>query len=480
MCTALDDSNQVWVFGGSTLNHKIKISNMRNDLWKWDGRTWQWVAGADTADNLWEYHYQRNPSARKSAACYLDSLGNFYVFGGLSIIGKDSSKYKIAVTSDFWKYARKDNGWAMLGGDTTGKDSTVFVEKGKTSPINKPGPRYSTVYWKRQGSFFLYGGRGLDQSGQIESGLDEYWQWSENQWTYKMGSEDGNFSFYPQLGAGDSASWPGARFYTASVTTTDGSLYLYGGSLPPIQYDYYTKNDLWKYQEGIWTWLSGSEDYYSEARYCIKAYPNLCDPGARGQTMLWGGKNSELFLFGGYFHFMPWRITNDLWVWDGNNWHWKRKNTSYNGRGIYGELGKPGVNSWPGARMGSATWTDSLGNLWLFGGYGYDADSNLGYLNDLWKYTPDYTVATETPHAQEMALYPNPSHGRLTIGLPHAGDIQWIEVMDLQGNTLLRQESQLGTLGTAAVDLGRLPVGLYLLHVQTKTGRYHGRFAVGE
>jgi hypothetical protein len=27
---------------------------------------------------------------------------------------------------------------------------------------------------------------------------------------------------------------------------------------------------------------------------------------------------------------------------------------------------------------------------------------------------------------------------------------------------------------------GRLPVGLYLLHVQTKTGRYHGRFAVGE
>ena len=34
------------------------------------------------------------------------------------------------------------------------------------------------------------------------------------------------------------------------------------------------------------------------------------------------------------------------------------------------------------------SWSDSSGNLWLFGGYGRDSAGNLGYLNDLWKYDP--------------------------------------------------------------------------------------------
>jgi hypothetical protein len=35
--------------------------------------------------------------------------------------------------------------------------------------------------------------------------------------------------------------------------------------------------------------------------------------------------------------------------------------------------------------MASVSWTDTLGNLWLFGGSGYAASRN-GLLNDLWKY----------------------------------------------------------------------------------------------
>jgi N-acetylneuraminic acid mutarotase len=33
-------------------------------------------------------------------------------------------------------------------------------------------------------------------------------------------------------------------------------------------------------------------------------------------------------------------------------------------------------------------WADSSGNAWLFGGYGCDSTGAVGYLNDLWKYTP--------------------------------------------------------------------------------------------
>jgi hypothetical protein len=31
-----------------------------------------------------------------------------------------------------------------------------------------------------------------------------------------------------------------------------------------------------------------------------------------------------------------------------------------------------------------SSWIDSSGNLWLFGGYGYDSTGALGYLNDMW------------------------------------------------------------------------------------------------
>src|SRR5438093_7717539 len=45
------------------------------------------------------------------------------------------------------------------------------------------------------------------------------------------------------------------------------------------------------------------------------------------------------------------------------------------------------VNNSPGARsFGSASWVDSAGMLWLFGGNGYDAIGTNGKLNDLWKY----------------------------------------------------------------------------------------------
>jgi len=40
----------------------------------------------------------------------------------------------------------------------------------------------------------------------------------------------------------------------------------------------------------------------------------------------------------------------------------------------------------PGARQDAVSWTDSAGNLWLFGGYGVDSLGNTGNHNDLWKF----------------------------------------------------------------------------------------------
>ena len=41
----------------------------------------------------------------------------------------------------------------------------------------------------------------------------------------------------------------------------------------------------------------------------------------------------------------------------------------------------------PGARDSAVSWTDALGNFWLFGGHGYDSVRTADNLNDLWKFS---------------------------------------------------------------------------------------------
>jgi hypothetical protein len=59
---------------------------------------------------------------------------------------------------------------------------------------------------------------------------------------------------------------------------------------------------------------------------------------------------------------------------------------------VYGTQGVAAASNVPGARDGGITWTDSTGNLWMFGGFaGYSTALNPAvgnFLNDLWKYSP--------------------------------------------------------------------------------------------
>jgi hypothetical protein len=54
--------------------------------------------------------------------------------------------------------------------------------------------------------------------------------------------------------------------------------------------------------------------------------------------------------------------------------------------GVYGELGVPAARNSPGGRAGAASWTDSSGNLWLFGGQGFASTGSQEYLNDVWEF----------------------------------------------------------------------------------------------
>ncbi len=123
-------------------------------------------------------------------------------------------------------------------------------------------------------------------------------------------------------------------------------------------------------------------------------------PGGRLGSMTWSDKNDNYWLFGGngvdakdndgYLNdlgeFNP--STNE-WTWMGGSSIMTPMPANGGAEiGVYGTLGTPAAGNLPGGRYGSADWTNSSGNVWLFGGEGIDANGNAGYLNDLWRYQP--------------------------------------------------------------------------------------------
>ncbi len=70
----------------------------------------------------------------------------------------------------------------------------------------------------------------------------------------------------------------------------------------------------------------------------------------------------------------------------GSEWIFMKGDTTLNNYGSYGSKGVASPTNKPGSREGCGmNWTDTDGNLWLYGDYGY-AENASGYLSDLWKY----------------------------------------------------------------------------------------------
>src|ERR1035438_2882955 len=62
-----------------------------------------------------------------------------------------------------------------------------------------------------------------------------------------------------------------------------------------------------------------------------------------------------------------------------SEWVWMGGSSTPNKPGIYGTLGVSAPSNSPGGRAIPATWIDSNGNHWIFGGYGCDSRGATGY-----------------------------------------------------------------------------------------------------
>ncbi len=138
-------------------------------------------------------------------------------------------------------------------------------------------------------------------------------------------------------------------------------------------------------------WMKGSSTNIQPGVYGTIGTPAIANtPGAREVPVSWTDAAGNFWLFGGFGYdgSSSNGLLNDLWKYSPstNQWTWVSGNNIPDDAGVYGTLGTPSSLNVPGARMGSAAWADASGNLWLFGGQGWDATGNFGLLNDLWKY----------------------------------------------------------------------------------------------
>ncbi|MBW8049649.1 MAG: hypothetical protein FVQ77_04790 [Cytophagales bacterium] len=148
--------------------------------------------------------------------------------------------------------------------------------------------------------------------------------------------------------------------------------------------------DFCKAQLGEWTWMHGDSTLNQAGVYGTKGVSSPSNkPGARYGPSAWTDPSGNFWLFGGVINGPD--PLNDLWKYDitTNEWTWMDGDNISAQPGIYGTQGIPSSTNKPGARgWGCLTWVDLIGNLWLFGGYGYDAVGTLGSLGDLWKFNP--------------------------------------------------------------------------------------------
>jgi len=329
--TWVDKTGNLWMFGGYGTDSNGLIGYM-NDMWSFSPSTkwWAWIGGSASAGALagnpnWGTlgvaDPANQPNPRSNAATWTDAAGNFYMYGGNGYL--NSGTY---IQGDLWQYNPVANLWTWINGSQSPTAIGSYGSIGVTVAANKPGARHSATTWTSSdgGTFWLYGGTGVDANGTLGD-LNDLWKYDvqSNMWTWVSGSNLVNATgVYGTNEVFAATNQPGARYGATGWIGKDGNLWLFGGNGINSTGTPVVLNDLWEYQTATnqWVWFNGS--------------------------------------------------------YNGNS------------PGYYGTLNTLSSSNIPGSRIYSSNWVDSAGVFWLYGGQGFDASSTNGRLGDLWKYTP--------------------------------------------------------------------------------------------
>jgi hypothetical protein len=284
-----------------------------------------------------------------------------------------------------------------VNGPNTALAKGIYGTEGVAATTNLPGARDKPAAWTdSNGQKWMFGGEGYDSNGAFGD-LNDLWSYSSSsgEWTWVGGSGTVNATgVYGTQGTAAPANVPGRRFGPATWIDTTGNLWLFGGWYNLGGNEHW--NDLWKYStsSGEWTWVGGSNTPNAIGVYgTLGAAAPANVPGGRTAAATWTDAIGNFWLFGGegFDAAGTYGWLNDLWKYSPSSgeWTWVGGPNTTQSPGVYGTQGTAAGTNIPGARAYEAYWMDADGNLWLFGGVGYDyTTTSYFYFNDLWKYSP--------------------------------------------------------------------------------------------
>jgi hypothetical protein len=380
--------------GGSSNAATVIVSNTQST----NSGQWTWMSGSNSQDVRGVYGSKgiasssNVPGARSRAVSWTDNAGNLWLFGGNGFDSGNGGNL-----NDLWKYSPSTNMWTWVSGSQTANAAPVWGTEGIPNASNTPGATTLAVGWTdANGNLWLLDGQGSSSS-------DAMWRFDPvtNAWTWMSGSKAIETPpTFGTRGVPGASNTPGNRWFAMGWTDANGNLWLFGGfswSTDASQRPSGLCNDLWEYvpSEGTWTWVNGTQNAYGGV-YGTQGIPSLNNiPTSREGATTWTDAGGNLWLFGGTDNRANKNgygtSDNDLWEFKPQTgmWTWISGSNSTDALGVYGTRGVGAPSNVPGARGAAAGWSDSQGNLWLFGGGG-----SLGMWNDLWQYSVTNNVWT--------------------------------------------------------------------------------------
>ena len=400
-----------WGFSGTALStpvNPVPVVDCGHD-------DWTWMAGTNAVDQYGSPEVATVPPAppptpptcppastytpggNNYSSTWTDLQGNLWLFTGIGLTSTSPPISTFPGTfGELWEFT----GTGFYGGSCNNVWSLIYPNVAPAPSTNTPSGRWGATTWTApSGDLMLFGG----QDGGLAF-LNDLWSYNiaSNTWT-QIGTGGRNDPGVYPAAPGTPGGTPGGRWGASARLDASGNFWVFGGfgcdSTGPGCSNLLL-NDLWKYTPGTnqWTWVSGSNTGNQAGSYGTlgtAAAGNV--PPSRQASVAWIDTTGNFWMFGGFT--TGTNGFNDLWKFDpvATQWTWvSGSQGATNVPSNYGTQGVAAAANTPGARWLSAAWSDSHGNLWLFGGQGFDSTGD-GSLGDLWEYNLSATTDPGNP-----------------------------------------------------------------------------------